>query len=99
MAPRPRTTSKRKPIQIEFEGTTDTLGGWSRRLGIPSGTLFQRYHRGLRAEALFHRGRLDARCLTRPRDGRMQSVSAWAREMGIKYNTLRIRLRRWPERG
>lgn len=36
----------RKAIRITYDGITDTLRGWSKRMGIPKSTLWSAYNRG-----------------------------------------------------
>lgn len=44
--------NRRNVIEVEINGVTDTLWGWSDRSGLPKQILYVRYHRGDRGEDL-----------------------------------------------
>ena len=45
--------NKRNSILIEYDGITDTLSGWSRRLDLNLNTMYLRYRKGKSVEEIF----------------------------------------------
>jgi hypothetical protein len=89
---------------ITFNGKTQRVIEWAREIGMSSVTLNRRLQQGWSIEDALtlppraFRANRPTRCI-RPIifDGRTQSLSAWAREIGIRPTALMSRLRKgWP---
>lgn len=86
--------------RLTHDGRTQSMSAWAEELGISLAALSRRISRGWPADRIFARGRQAGeragaggprRLVTR--DGRTQSIRAWAEEIGIPYKTLAGRLR------
>lgn len=91
--------NKRNTIWIEYNGMNKPLTEWCEELGLDAGLVRNRYFKqGMQPPDLFKKGRVTtrtARLLTY--QGKTQSITDWAREIGVKPKTLAERVRRGIE--
>lgn len=82
-------------INISYNDKTQTLAQWCRELGIPYNRVKHRYANGIRPPELFSKEKLspDTSKYMVTYQGKTQSLSKWADELGIKYGTLAERYR------
>lgn len=76
---------------IEFRGARRTIAEWSEVTGIPQDTIRRRLESGQSPEATLTRPHKTRGHMLR-HDGRSQTVSQWARELGMQVTTLFGRL-------
>ncbi len=88
-----QNSSLARPITLH--GRTLTASEWSRETGLVFTTIIARMNRGLSPEEILHSGKLVGlgsapRSLTF--EGKEQTLSEWAKEIGITKRTLKKRL-------
>lgn len=84
-------------ITCPITGETKTLPNWADHLGLKQNTIMQRYCRGYPPEKLLtppadQGDRSNAKLITY--DGKTQSISAWAKEIGVTPQLIWQRLYR-----
>lgn len=91
--------NKQNTIRIEYNGEAKTLIEWCEELVLDAGLVRNRHFKqGMQPPDLFKKGRVTtktARLLTY--QGKTQSITDWANEIGIKPKTLSERVRRGIE--
>ena len=72
---------------IEFEGKTNSILGWSKKLGIPYATIYNRFKQNLPVEEILNTDKkTKLGCIEY--NGEVKSLREWANEIGLSYNTL-----------
>jgi hypothetical protein len=92
---RQQHNNRRDNHVIQWDGRSQTLTQWARELGIGWATLLSRLDRWGLPRAFTEPLNVAKRTQLRPlitHNGKTQSVSDWARELGLKYTTLKARL-------
>lgn len=91
--------NKRNSVRIEYDGKSQLIGEWCEELGLNLGTITTRYYAyGIRPPHLFKKERLESNknhYLTH--EGRTQTITQWAKEIGINPSTLVERVKRGIE--
>lgn len=95
--------NKRTNILVEFNGNTQVASAWDEELGFPDDTITLRLRAGWPIKRALtepvakhvYRGRSSQSFYF---DGRTQNLGRWARELGIRLDTMCVRLFRlhWP---
>lgn len=87
---------------LTFDGKTQTMAQWAKETGIKRGIIKDRLKSGWSVEKALTTGKVDpkecnAHLLTY--NGKTQSISQWAKETGIKRETISYRINRmgWSE--
>ncbi len=82
-------------VYVTHKGLRLSLSEWARRQGVNLQTACTRYRRGVRDfDKLFATKRISRRLIEYR--GRKQSISPWAREIGLSRERLRQRLLKYP---
>lgn len=94
--PKEQANNRRSNIRISYEGATRTLTEWAEKFGVPSHMVLKRYYRGWQPPQLFMPPTRDGKRETIfvTYDGKTQSLSAWARSLGMPSTTVFHRYKR-----
>lgn len=86
----------KKQLSVSYQGKVMTMRQAAKHAGVSYDTIRMRYLRGYRGEDLFKpvTADLSTSKYQVTYNGRTQSLRAWAKEVGISYDTLRMRYER-----
>lgn len=101
-APQEPSPASRAPLgptaQLHtHNGLTMTLAEWAKHLGLHHRTLAYRLRQKWPIERVLTSQKLRGRCQSSPiikHDGKAMTVAEWAKYLGLKHNTLHVRLMR-----
>jgi hypothetical protein len=95
--------NKRNNVKLEYNGETLTIAEWSERLSINPQTLYKRYSRGLSTEKILDETvQKNSKDYSKPTveltcGGETHSLTDWAKNLGMKVNTIQKRHSKgWP---
>lgn len=91
-----QSKNKQNTIRVEYNGKTQSIDEWCEELNLNPNTIRNRYYEcGIRPPYLFNKESLNPKnshYLTH--EGKTQTITEWAKEIGIKPKTLAERVRR-----
>lgn len=88
-----QANNKRSNVLVDVGGVTKTLCEWCRERGANYAVVFSRHQQGIQGEDLFK-----TTVQVIQHNGTTDTISGWARRIGVKPSTLSMRINRynWP---
>jgi hypothetical protein len=87
--PRENSNNKRNNTLLTYNGITKTVTQWSDYIGLCPSNLFHKITRGQNIEQILTKQQIEKYTY----NGKTLNLAEWAKELNMKYNTLRCRIR------